>query len=101
MAADRIRLAGVGQQHDRPPGCSVGDVGSEVLDGVIGWRDGHIVAIDQTALPHQLSVLHLTTVDQLVDVIVRLAVRGAPLLGWLARLGWRSRSGKPNARGGT
>jgi len=58
-----------------------------VLDEVIGWRDGHIIAIDQTALPHQLSVLHLTTVDQLVDAIVRLVVRGAPLLGVAGALG--------------
>jgi len=62
-------------------------VGSDVLDDVIGWRDGHIVALDQTALPHQVSVLHLTTVDQLVDAIVRLAVRGAPLLGVVGALG--------------
>ena len=58
-----------------------------MLDEVIGWRDGHIIAIDQTALPHQLSVLHLTTVDQLVDAIVRLVVRGAPLLGVAGALG--------------
>src|ERR1700733_13888687 len=66
-------------------GCSVVTVGngngSGVLDDVIGWRDGHITAIDQKALPHQLSILHITTVDQLVDAIVRLAVRGAPALG--------------------
>ena len=62
-------------------------MGSDVLDDVIGWRDGHIVALDQTALPHQVSVLHLTTVDQLVDAIVRLAVRGAPLLGVVGALG--------------
>ena len=51
------------------------------LDDVIAWRDGHIVAIDQTALPHELRVLDITTVDGLVDAIVRLSVRGAPLLG--------------------
>jgi methylthioribose-1-phosphate isomerase len=61
--------------------------GNGVLDDVIGWQDGHITAIDQTALPHQLSVLHLTTVDQLVDAIVRLVVRGAPLLGVAGALG--------------
>lgn len=66
---------------------SVGSVGSGVLDDVIGWRDGHIVALDQTALPHQVSVLHLRTVDQLVDAIARLAVRGAPLLGVAGALG--------------
>jgi len=58
-----------------------------VLDDVIGWQDGHITAIDQTALPHQLDVLHITTVDELVDAIVRLVVRGAPLLGVAGALG--------------
>ena len=68
-------------------GCSVGDVGSDVLDDVIGWLDGHIIAIDQTALPHRLSALRLSTVDQLVDAITRLVVRGAPLLGVAGALG--------------
>jgi methylthioribose-1-phosphate isomerase len=62
-------------------------VGNNVLDDVIGWRDGHIIAIDQTLLPHQLSVLRIATVDELVDAIVRLAVRGAPLLGVAGALG--------------
>ncbi|HUN33700.1 MAG TPA: S-methyl-5-thioribose-1-phosphate isomerase [Trebonia sp.] len=62
-------------------------MGDNVLDDVIGWRDGHIIAIDQTVLPHQLSILHLTTVDQLVDAIVRLVVRGAPVLGVAGALG--------------
>ncbi|HTU76060.1 MAG TPA: S-methyl-5-thioribose-1-phosphate isomerase [Trebonia sp.] len=62
-------------------------MGDDVLRDVIGWRDGRITAIDQTVLPHQLSILHLTTVDQLVDAIVRLAVRGAPVLGVAGALG--------------
>ena len=56
-------------------------MGNDVLDDVIGWRDGCITAIDQTALPHEVSVLRLGTVDELVDAIVRLVVRGAPVLG--------------------
>jgi methylthioribose-1-phosphate isomerase len=47
------------------------------LGDVIAWRDGHIVAIDQTVLPHELRMLDITTVDGLVDAIVRLAVRDA------------------------
>ena len=54
---------------------------------VLGWRDGHIVAIDQTALPHEVRMLHLTTVDELVDAITRLAIRGAPVLGAAGALG--------------
>jgi methylthioribose-1-phosphate isomerase len=62
-------------------------VGNDVLDDVIGWRDGRIIALDQTALPHRVSVLSIATVDQLVDAIVRLVVRGAPLLGVAGALG--------------
>jgi S-methyl-5-thioribose-1-phosphate isomerase len=54
---------------------------------VIGWRDGHIVAIDQTALPREIRMLHLTTIDELVDAITRLAIRGAPVLGAAGALG--------------
>jgi S-methyl-5-thioribose-1-phosphate isomerase len=54
---------------------------------VIGWRDGHIVALDQTALPHEIRMLHITTVDELVDAITRLAIRGAPVLGAAGALG--------------
>jgi len=57
------------------------------LDDVIAWRDGHIVALDQTVLPHELRLLDITTVDGLVDAIVRLAVRGAPVLGVAGALG--------------
>jgi methylthioribose-1-phosphate isomerase len=57
------------------------------LDDVIRWRDGRIVAIDQTALPHDVRLLDITTVDGLVDAIVRLAVRGAPVLGVAGALG--------------
>jgi methylthioribose-1-phosphate isomerase len=54
---------------------------------VLAWRDGHIEALDQTALPHQVRVLRVTTVDQLVEAITTLAVRGAPVLGAAGALG--------------
>ena len=57
------------------------------LDDVVAWRDGHIVAIDQTVLPHEFRVLPITTVDELVDAITRLAIRGAPALGVAGALG--------------
>jgi S-methyl-5-thioribose-1-phosphate isomerase len=47
----------------------------------IDWDDGAVVIIDQTALPQELRTLRLTEVDDLVDAIRRLAVRGAPALG--------------------
>jgi hypothetical protein len=52
---------------------------------VLAWRDGYIEALDQTALPHQIRVLRITTVDQLVEAITTLAVRGAPVLGGFVR----------------
>src|ERR1700759_545185 len=54
---------------------------------VLGWQDDHIVALDQTALPHEIRMLHLTTVTDLVDAITRLAIRGAPVLGAAGALG--------------
>jgi len=54
---------------------------------VLAWRDGYIEALDQTALPHQVRVQRITTVDQLVDAITTLTVRGAPVLGAAGALG--------------
>ena len=54
---------------------------------VLAWRDGHIEALDQTALPHQVRTLRLTTVDELIAAITSLAIRGAPVLGVAGALG--------------
>jgi methylthioribose-1-phosphate isomerase len=54
---------------------------------VIAWRDGHIEVLDQTALPHQVRVLRLRTVDELIEAITRLVIRGAPVLGAAGALG--------------
>jgi methylthioribose-1-phosphate isomerase len=53
----------------------------------IDWQDGHIVAIDQTRLPAELVILHISTVEALIDAIRRLAIRGAPALGVAGALG--------------
>jgi methylthioribose-1-phosphate isomerase len=53
----------------------------------IDWQDGHIVAIDQTKLPHELVLMEIVTVADLVDAIKRLAIRGAPALGVAGALG--------------
>jgi len=47
----------------------------------IDWVDGTVQIIDQTALPATERWLRLSTVDELVDAIRSLAVRGAPALG--------------------
>src|SRR5213078_1126915 len=47
----------------------------------IDWVDGAVEIVDQTALPETTRVLRLATVDELVDAVRRLAVRGAPAIG--------------------
>jgi methylthioribose-1-phosphate isomerase len=54
---------------------------------VLAWRDGQIEALDQTALPHLVRTLRISTVDQLVQAITSLAIRGAPVLGAAGALG--------------
>lgn len=53
----------------------------------LGWDQQTVVAIDQTALPGQLRILRLTSVDEVIDAIRRLAIRGAPALGLAGALG--------------
>jgi len=47
----------------------------------IAWTGEEIEIIDQTLLPEELKVIRLKTVDQVVDAIKRLAIRGAPAIG--------------------
>jgi methylthioribose-1-phosphate isomerase len=51
------------------------------LRSAVEWRDGHLEVIDQTVLPHELRVLELTGVAEVVDALRRLVVRGAPAIG--------------------
>ncbi len=53
----------------------------------IDWADGQIHLIDQTRLPAELVLLHVTELDPLIDAIARLAVRGAPALGVAGAMG--------------
>ena len=53
----------------------------------IDWADDHIVLLDQTRLPREERHLRITTMDELIDAIGRLAVRGAPALGAAGALG--------------
>jgi methylthioribose-1-phosphate isomerase len=53
----------------------------------IDWRDGLVVAIDQTRLPHEVVVMEIDTVEELITAIKRLAIRGAPALGVAGALG--------------
>ncbi|WP_433187006.1 S-methyl-5-thioribose-1-phosphate isomerase [Actinoallomurus sp. CA-150999] len=56
-------------------------------DAAIEWRHDQIICIDQTVLPYAERRLSITTVDELIDAIVRLAIRGAPMLGAAGALG--------------
>src|SRR5690242_13037027 len=53
----------------------------------IDWIDGVVVIVDQTALPGRTVQLRLSTVEDLVAAIQRLAVRGAPALGVAGAMG--------------
>ncbi len=57
------------------------------LRPAVDWIDGRLQIIDQTALPTSLDLLTLSTTDQVVDAIYRLAVRGAPAIGVCAAFG--------------
>jgi methylthioribose-1-phosphate isomerase len=47
----------------------------------------HAVIIDQTLLPGELRLIQIRTVDDMIDALKRLAVRGAPAIGAAGALG--------------
>jgi methylthioribose-1-phosphate isomerase len=47
----------------------------------IEWRDGKVVTIDQTRLPHETVILEMKTCDEVAEAIKVMKIRGAPLLG--------------------
>jgi methylthioribose-1-phosphate isomerase len=53
----------------------------------VAWTGDAIEIIDQTLLPGEERVLRLTTPDEVVEAIRRLAVRGAPAIGVTGALG--------------
>jgi methylthioribose-1-phosphate isomerase len=52
-----------------------------VAESSITWDDGALLAIDQRLLPRELRWLRITSVDEVIDAIQTLAIRGAPALG--------------------
>ncbi|MCZ6597730.1 MAG: S-methyl-5-thioribose-1-phosphate isomerase [Planctomycetota bacterium] len=52
-----------------------------------GGRSGHVRLIEQTLLPGEEVMLDVRTVEEMVDAIYRLAVRGAPAIGVAAAYG--------------
>jgi methylthioribose-1-phosphate isomerase len=53
----------------------------------IDWIDGSIELVDQTRLPDAVEMVRVDTVDDLIDAIQRLAIRGAPALGVAGAMG--------------
>ncbi len=53
----------------------------------VAWIDGAVRIIDQRLLPDELVVRDLTTVDEVIDAIATLAVRGANVIGSAGALG--------------
>ena len=47
----------------------------------LSWKGSYLEIIDQTLLPENLVVIQLATVDDVVDAISCLAIRGAPAIG--------------------
>jgi len=47
----------------------------------IEWRNGSVVTIDQSRLPHDFALLELKDLDEVVHAITSMKIRGAPLLG--------------------
>jgi S-methyl-5-thioribose-1-phosphate isomerase/adenine phosphoribosyltransferase len=47
----------------------------------LSWQDGALVVVDQRLLPHSLRQLRITTVDELIEAVRSLAIRGACAIG--------------------
>lgn len=57
------------------------------LRSSVEWVDDHLDVIDQTCLPGKLRIRSLFSVDEVVDALRRLVVRGAPAIGVCAAFG--------------
>jgi S-methyl-5-thioribose-1-phosphate isomerase/adenine phosphoribosyltransferase len=51
------------------------------------WDGEAIIAVDQRVLPREYRQLRITSVDQVIDAIQSLAIRGAPAIGLAGALG--------------
>jgi len=53
----------------------------------IEWKDGTIIAVDQTKLPNKTSFLKMKECQQVASAIQDMKIRGAPLIGVAAAYG--------------
>ena len=51
------------------------------MERSLDWDGAAVVAVDQVALPAQHRTLRLTTVDEVIEAIRSLVIRGAPAIG--------------------
>lgn len=61
--------------------------GGRRVDRTLDWADGAVVAIDQVALPGEYRLVTLRSVDELIEAVQALVIRGAPALGAAGALG--------------
>ena len=54
----------------------------------IKWEDNKIIFIDQTELPGKLKYIKCSDINTLCKAIKKLSIRGAPLIGVAASLGY-------------
>jgi methylthioribose-1-phosphate isomerase len=57
------------------------------MNYTVDWRNGKVVMIDQTALPHAYRLLELEKVEEVARAIREMKVRGAPAIGVTAAFG--------------
>src|SRR3954471_23860892 len=67
------------------------------MRSAVTWTGDAIEILDQSLLPAEERILRLTTADEVIDAIQRLAVRGAPALGVTGALGVLLTRGDPAA----
>ncbi len=53
----------------------------------VGWRDGRVMLLDQTLLPHEERYLEIADWRELAEAIRGMKVRGAPAIGIAAAFG--------------
>lgn len=53
----------------------------------IDWTDGRLKVLDQLKLPHEKEWIEVDSVQDCIDIISRMNVRGAPLIGFIGLFG--------------
>jgi methylthioribose-1-phosphate isomerase len=65
----------------------------------IDWSPGGVRVLDQTLLPDEERYLDLSTIDEMVEAIRMLRVRGAPLIGVSAAMGLAAAAARAHDNG--